>query len=97
MTRRKENDHEGKERLGEENLDHNATLQIAKVQLETYRTLVGDAQAQPATQLDNEITALQAKIREPGAADTIRGFWNRVTGWFRTEPGQAEQTTEKKT
>ena len=25
-----------------------------------------------------------------------RDFWNRVTGWFRAEPGKAEQTTEKK-
>ena len=74
----------------------NANLQVARVQLETYRTLVGEAAGQSVSQLDQEINALQQKIREPGAADTIRGFWNRVTGWFHTEPGKAEQTTEKK-
>lgn len=74
----------------------NANLQIARVQLETYRTLVGESAGQSVTQLDQEIGALQQKIREPGAADTIRGFWNRVTGWFRAEPGKTEQTTEKK-
>lgn len=74
----------------------NANFQIARVQLETYRTLIGESAGQSVTQLDQEISALQQKIREPGAADTIRGFWNRVTGWFRAEPGKAEQTTEKK-
>lgn len=74
----------------------NANLQLARVQLETYRTLVGDSAGQSVTQLNQEISALQQKIREPGAADTIRGFWNRVTGWFRAEPGKTEQTTEKK-
>jgi len=72
-----------------------ANLQLARVQLEAYRTLVGEAAGQSVTQLDQEINTLQQKIREPGAADKIRGFWNRVTGWFSVEPGTAHQTTEK--
>ena len=73
----------------------NANLQLARVQLEAYRTLVGEAAGQSVTQLDQEINGLQQKIREPGATDKIRGFWNRVTGWFNVEPGTVHQTTEK--
>lgn len=64
-----------------------ANLQLARVQLDAYRTLMGEAAGKDARDLEKEIGALQEKTREPGTADKIRGFWNRVTGWFKSEPG----------
>lgn len=69
-----------------------ANLQLARVQLDAYRTLLGDAFGKDARELDREIGALQEKTREPGAADKIRGFWDRVTGWFKQEPGTAQSS-----
>jgi hypothetical protein len=70
-----------------------ANLAIARIQLDGYRTLVGDASATAAVDLEREIAALEDKTREAGAADKIREFWNRVSGWFTEEPGAARQTT----
>jgi len=73
-----------------------ANLQLARVQLDAYRTLIGEATGKGAGDLEKEVAALQDKTREPGAADKIRGFWNRVTDWFKPEAGKAQQTTEPK-
>jgi hypothetical protein len=73
-----------------------ANLQLARVQLDAYRTLVGEAGAKGAGDLEKEIGSLQEKTREPGAADRIRAFWNRVTDWFTPESGKAQQTGEPK-
>lgn len=73
-----------------------ANLAIARFQLDAYRTLVGDASATGAGDLVKEIAALEDRTREAGAADKIREFWNRVSGWFTQEPGTARQTTEGK-
>jgi hypothetical protein len=73
-----------------------ANLAIARVQLDAYRTVVGDASATVAVDLEKEIAALEDRTREAGAADKIREFWNRVSGWFTLEPGTARQTTEGK-
>jgi hypothetical protein len=72
-----------------------ANLELARVQLEAYRTLVGEAAAKGAADLEKEIAALQDKTGEPGAGDKIRGIWNRVTEWFKPEPGRAQQITEQ--
>lgn len=73
-----------------------ANLQLARVQLDAYRMLVGEAASKDSRDLEKEISLLQDKTREPGAADKIRGFWNRVSGWFKPESGAARQTTEQK-
>jgi hypothetical protein len=46
-----------------------ANLAIARIQLDGYRTLVGDASATAAVDLEREIAALEDKTREAGAAD----------------------------
>jgi hypothetical protein len=68
-------------------------LQTAKLQLEAYRALVGDAAGQPAANLEKEIQKLSGELQAAGAADKIGGMWNRVAGLFRRGPGQAHQTT----
>lgn len=69
-----------------------ANLQLARVRLDAYRTVMGDAAGKDARDLEKEIGVLQEKTREPGAADKIRGFWNRVTGWFKPEPGTPRES-----
>ena len=32
------------------------------------------------------------EIEEPGTADKIGGFWDRLTGWFSKEAGVARTT-----
>jgi hypothetical protein len=70
-----------------------ANLKLASVQLDAYRTLVGDAAGKRASELQQEINALQEKVGEPGSADKIRDYWNRVTGWFKQETGQTQQSS----
>jgi len=67
-------------------------LQTAKLQLEAYRALVGTGAGVPASNLENEIQKLSGELQTPGAADKIRGMWDKVTGWFTRESGQAHQT-----
>lgn len=71
-------------------------LQLARLQLDAYRALVGDSGSKGASDLEKEIATLQEKTREPGAADKIRGFWNRITDWFQPESGKVQQTTAPK-
>ena len=70
-----------------------ANLQLAKLQLETYRGLMDDTAAKPVGDLEKEIQKLAGEVQSPGAADKIRGVWDKVTGLFKREPGQAKQTT----
>ena len=70
-----------------------ANLQTAKLQVEAYRVLMGEAGGQSASDLEKDIQKLSSEIQNPGAADRIRGMWDKVAGWFRREPGQAHQTT----
>lgn len=67
-------------------------LQTAKIQLEAYRALVDAGTGLPAADLEKEIQKLSAELHSPGAADKIRGMWDKVTGWFKHQPGQAQQT-----
>jgi hypothetical protein len=67
-------------------------LQTAKLQLEAYRALVGTGAGVPAGNLENEIQKLSGELQSPGAADKIRGMWDKVAGWFKRESGQAHQT-----
>jgi hypothetical protein len=66
---------------------------LARVQLDAYRTIVGEIPAKAALDLNQEINAIRDKVREPGAADKIREYWNRVAGWFKQEPGEAQQSS----
>jgi len=70
-----------------------ANLQLAKLQLETYRGLMDDTAAKPVGDLEKEIQKLAGEVQSPGAADNIRGVWDKVTSLFKREPGQAKQTT----
>jgi hypothetical protein len=72
-----------------------ANLQSAKLQLDAYRTLVGDAAGHLPSDLEKEIQRLSEELQKPEAADEIRGMWDRVTSWFKTEPGQAHQVTNE--
>lgn len=68
-------------------------LQLAKLRLETYRTMIGGADAKPVSDLEREIDKVSAEIEKAGATQQIRGMWDRVTNWFKKEPGQAKDTT----
>ena len=70
-----------------------ANLVTAKLQLEAYRALVGADAGVAVTGLEKEIQMLSGELQTPGAADQIRGMWDKVTGWFKLESGQAHQTT----
>jgi len=70
-----------------------ANLQTAKLQLEAYRALVGPDAGVTVAKLEKEIQVLSGEIQTPGAADQIRGMWDKATGWFKPESGQARQTT----
>lgn len=74
---------EGKSEAAKEN------LKLAQVQLGTYRALLGQEAGQVVKQLEDDITALMSKTEEKGAAERIRGFWERAVKLFREEPGQA--------
>lgn len=74
---------EGKYEAAREN------LKFAQVQLGTYRALLGQEAGQVVKQLEDDITALMSKTEGKGAAEKIRGFWERAVKLFREEPGQA--------
>lgn len=80
---------EGKHELADEN------LKLAKIHLETYRSVLGEDGAEEVKKLQEAIQELSGQTEETGSASTIRGFWDRVTGWFVQEPGQAHQTTDE--
>jgi hypothetical protein len=43
--------------------------------------------------MEKEIQKLSGELQSPGAADRVRGLWDKAAGLFRREPGQAQQTT----
>ena len=67
-------------------------LQTAKLQLEAYRAVMDNGAGLPAANLEKEIQKLSGELQTPGAADKIRGMWDKVAGWFKRESGQAHQT-----
>lgn len=69
-----------------------ANLQTAKLQLQAYRALVDTGSGQPVADLEKDIQKLSGELQTPGAADRIRGMWEKATGWFTRESGQARQT-----
>ena len=69
-----------------------ANLVTAKLQLEAYRALVGPDAGMAVADLEKDIQGLSGELQTPGAADQIRGMWDKVTGWFKRESGQAHQT-----
>jgi hypothetical protein len=70
-----------------------ANLVTAKLQLEAYRALVGSDAGMAVADLEKEIQELSSELQSPGSADQIRAMWDNVTGWFKSESGQAHQTT----
>ena len=75
-----------------------ANLHEATLRLEAYRALVGPSEAKPVAELQKEIEKISAAIELPEVAAKIRGMWEKSTGWFRRESGQAHEsaTAEKK-
>lgn len=74
-----------------------ANLQLAKNHLELYRGLLAKGETEHVRKLQGEITKLQGAIASKDAAETIRGFWDRVTSWFAQAPGETRATaTEAK-
>jgi len=77
---------EGKHEAADEN------LKLARIHLETYRSVLGEAGQDAVQKLQREIQALAGKTGEAGSTEEIRGFWDRVTSWFKSEPGEAHVT-----
>lgn len=78
---------EGKHEAADEN------LKLAKLHLETYRSVVGEQGQGKIKELQREIQKLAGRTDEPGASEEIQGFWDRITGWFSNEEGEAHVTT----
>ena len=72
-----------------------ANLQLAKNYLELYRGLLAKGESEDVRKLQGEITRLQGAIASKDAAETIRGFWNRVTSWLAQAPGEMRANTTK--
>ena len=70
-----------------------ANLQLARLGLETYRGLVGIEAGKTVAELQTDIDKLSGELQGAGAAEKIGGMWDKVTGWFKHESGQARQTT----
>ena len=69
-------------------------LARARLRLEAYRGLVGEARGREVAELERQLAELAAKIEEPGATERLRAYWHRVTGWLRRERGEAHSTTQ---
>ena len=69
-----------------------ANLETAKLGLEAYRALVGEAAVDSVADLEQEIQKLSTDLKRAGTAEKIAGFWDTVVGWFQRETGQAHQT-----
>ena len=82
---------EGKHEAADENLE------LARIHLETYRSVVGEAGQDAVQKLQRELQQLAGKTDEAGSTEEIRGFWDRVTGWFKSEPGEAHATAPDST
>ncbi|MBN1590843.1 MAG: hypothetical protein JW888_15125 [Pirellulales bacterium] len=82
------------ERMVEQGRKHaaKANLQLAKNHLELYRGLLAEGESEHVKKLQAEITKLQAEMGGKESAKTIRGFWDRVAGWFGREPGEMHTT-----
>jgi len=70
-----------------------ANLQLAKLGLDTYRTLIGEEAGKAVVELQTDIQKLSGELHKPEAAGKIRGMWDKVAGWFKHESGQAVQTS----
>lgn len=68
-----------------------ANLQLARIQLEAHRALIGQQAGERVRDLEKDIGELESKLREPGAADRIAGFWDRVSGWFKREANEPQK------
>ena len=67
-------------------------LTLAKIQLETYRELLGqnNQDGHVIQQLENDISGLINKTREKGATAKIREYWEKTVNLFHKEPGQTQ-------
>jgi hypothetical protein len=85
------------ERMSEQGreLAAKANLQLARNQLELYRGLLAKDESEHVRKLQSEIAKLQGDMGRKDAADTIRGFWDRVASWFTQQPGDMRVTTKE--
>jgi hypothetical protein len=84
------------ERMVEEDKHEAArdNLRLAQLQLETYRAVLNGHESKAVKELEDDIAELMPRTDKKGAADEVRGFWERAVSWFREEPGQAHVVEE---
>jgi hypothetical protein len=84
------------ERMAEEGREEaaKANLQLAKNYLEIYRGLLPKGSSEHIAKLMEEISKLQERVGQKGAATTIRGYWDRVANWFVRKPGETHTTSK---
>ncbi|MGJ3241707.1 MAG: hypothetical protein ACFE0O_01945 [Opitutales bacterium] len=68
-------------------------LRQARIELETYRTLIEAGNRDEVRELEEQIRSLEEDPGEPGTAETIRDAWHQVRSWFQRQPGQIVRTT----
>lgn len=80
-----------------------ANMQLARVYLESYQSLLGDPDAAEIQALRETMDELSGALDGGGMANKaardesrglIRGFWQTITGWMTEEPGQAKTAEE---
>lgn len=78
-----------------------ANLQLARLHLESYRSIANDPKAVEISTLRKRIDELSDSLQEQGMSTAqerdesrglIQGFWETVTGWMADEPGEAQVT-----
>jgi len=69
-------------------------LALARDQLDLYASLEAVETHGEVAQLREEITRLMKDIERDDGAETIRGFWDRVTSWFTREPGETRSSAD---
>lgn len=73
-----------------------ANLRLAKIHLDTYKTLVDKDREKKVDTLQKDIDELFGTLEQKESESKVRGLWSRVTNWFSREPGQSHQTTSTK-
>jgi hypothetical protein len=75
-----------------------SNLRLARVHLETYKTVTDESRGKEVDKLQKDIDRLFGTLEKADSESKVRELWTRVTNWFSVETGQSHQTsqTEKK-
>jgi len=71
-----------------------SNLQVANYHLGLYRGLISKEDAKQVIDLEKQITELQNNLDQDKTSAMIRGFWDRVTGWFTRGPGETSKSSD---